>query len=188
MVKIDRVATGGGDNGVTSLGDGQRVAKDAPRIEAIGAVDEANAALGLVRANLEGDGEADAMLARMQNDLFDLGADLAVPGLGGERLRLSAAPVQRLEAEIAAMARSLPPLTSFVLPGGVPAAAAAHLARVLLRRAERRLVTLARAEPMNPLLVRYLNRASYHLFLLARRLNAEAKAETLWRPGAGDGP
>ena len=146
MVRIDRVVTRGGDGGQTSLGDGVRVAKDSARVEAIGAVDEANAALGLLRALLEG--EEAAMLARIQNDLFDLGADLCVPGLEATRLRLTDSQSARLEAEIAAMNAALPPLASFVLPGGTQAAAHAHLARTIARRAERRVVTLAGAEPL----------------------------------------
>ena len=123
MVRIDRVVTRGGDGGETSLGDGERVGKDAPRIEAIGAVDEANAAIGVLRLHMRGDSmggdaDADAMLARMQNDLFDLGADLCVPGTGNDRLRLTDAATARLEAEVAAMNAALPGLTSFVLPGG----------------------------------------------------------------------
>ena len=185
MVRINRVTTGGGDGGKTSLGDGTRVDKDALRIEALGAVDEANAALGVLRAALAGDGEADAMLERIQNDLFDAGADICVPGEAGERLRLTEAPVLRLEGEIAAMTAVLPALSSFILPGGSPAAAQAHVARTVLRRAERRVVALARAEALNPVLVRYLNRASDHLFVLARRLNAAAGTDVLWVPGAG---
>ena len=183
MVRIDRVTTRGGDGGQTSLGDGERVAKDAPRIEALGAVDEANAALGVLRAGLAGEAWAEDMLERMQNDLFDIGADLCVPGEAGDRLRLTEAPVLRLEQEVAEMTAGLPALTSFVLPGGTPAAAQAHVARTVLRRAERRVVSLARAEALNPLLVRYLNRASDHLFVLARRLNAGT--DVLWVPGAG---
>jgi cob(I)alamin adenosyltransferase len=185
MVRIDRVTTRGGDAGETSLGDGTRVAKDALRIEALGAVDEANAALGVLRAQLPGDAEADAMLGRIQNDLFDVGADLCVPGEAGDRLRLTEAPVLRLEGEIGAMTAVLPALTSFILPGGAPAAAQAHVARTVLRRAERRVVSLARTEALNPVLVRYLNRASDHLFVLARRLNAAAGTDVLWVPGAG---
>jgi cob(I)alamin adenosyltransferase len=185
MVRIDRVMTRGGDGGQTSLGDGTRVSKDALRIEALGAVDEANAALGVLRGHLAGDAGADAMLGRMQNDLFDIGADLCVPGEAGERLRLTEVPVLRLEREIAAMTKGLPALTSFVLPGGTAAAAQAHVARTVLRRAERRVVSLARAEALNPLLVRFLNRASDHLFALARRLNATAGTDVLWVPGAG---
>jgi cob(I)alamin adenosyltransferase len=179
MVRIDRVTTRGGDAGQTSLGDGTRLRKDAARIEAIGAVDEANAAIGLLRLHTEG--EADAMLARIQNDLFDLGADLSVPGAAGERLRLTAAPVERLEAETRAMNATLPPLRSFVLPGGPPAAAHAHLARTVARRAERRAVALAAVEELNPEILRYLNRLSDHLFVLGRTL---AGGETEWRPGA----
>ena len=182
MVRIDRVITRGGDGGDTSLGDGERVPKEAPRIEAIGAVDEANAVIGLLR--LHADAEADAMLARIQNDLFDVGADLCVPGEGGDRLRLTDAPTARLEAEAAAMNAALPGLTSFVLPGGTPAAAYAHLARTVVRRAERRVVALARAEAVNGELIRYLNRLSDHLFVLSRRLNADATGDVLWVPGA----
>jgi cob(I)alamin adenosyltransferase len=182
MIRIDRVVTRGGDAGETSLGDGARVAKDAPRIEAIGAVDEANAALGVLRALLAEDPFAGEMVARMQNDLFDVGADLSVPGDAGNRLRLTDAPVARLEAEVAALNADLPPLTSFVLPGGRPAAAQAHVARTVMRRAERRLVSLATAEPINPALIRTLNRMSDHLFVLSRKLNAGE--DVLWVPGA----
>jgi cob(I)alamin adenosyltransferase len=180
LVKLDIIATRGGDGGETSLGDGSRVRKDTLRIEAIGAVDEANAALGLLRLQCEG--EADAMLARIQNDLFDLGADLCVPGTGGERLRMADSQSARLEAELAALNAGLPPLTSFVLPGGTPAAAHAHLARTLARRAERATVALAAAEAVNPAALRYLNRLSDHLFVLSRALNAGA--DILWVPGA----
>ena len=181
MVRIDRVTTRGGDKGETSLGDGTRLAKDAPRVEAIGAVDEANATIGLMRLHCSG--AADAMLARIQNELFDLGADLCVPGEGCARLRLPESVAQRLEAEIAEMNASLPPLSSFILPGGAPAAAHAHLARTQVRRAERRLVTLAREEALNPNLVRYLNRLSDHLFVLGRVLNENGARDVLWSPG-----
>jgi len=181
MVRIDRVTTRGGDKGETSLGDGTRLAKDAPRVEAIGAVDEANATIGLLRQHCAG--AADAVLARIQNDLFDLGADLCVPGEGGARLRLPESVSLRLEAEIAEMNAALPPLTSFILPGGTAAAAHAHLARTQVRRAERRLVTLARDETMNPNLVRYLNRLSDHLFVLGRVLNDNGVRDVLWVPG-----
>jgi cob(I)alamin adenosyltransferase len=182
VVKLDVIATRGGDGGETSLGDGTRLRKDAPRIEAIGTVDEANSAIGLVRLHAEG--EADAMLARIQNDLFDLGADLAVPGEGGARLRVSDTQCARLEAEIAAMNAVLPALTSFVLPGGSPGAAAAHLARTVVRRAERLVVALAAVEAVNPAAVRYLNRLSDHLFVLSRRLNGDGAGDVLWVPGA----
>jgi cob(I)alamin adenosyltransferase len=182
MVRIDRVVTRGGDSGQTSLGDGTRVAKDAARVEAVGAVDEANAAIGLLRLHV--DAETDAMLARAQNDLFDVGADLCVPGAAGDRLRLTDAPSLRLEQEVAAMNADLPALTSFILPGGTPAAAHAHLARTIIRRAERRVVTLARAEAVNPEVPRYLNRLSDHMFVLGRKLNANAANDVLWVPGA----
>lgn len=184
MVRIDRVVTRGGDGGVTSLGDGSRLRKDAPRIEAIGAVDEANAAIGWLRAAVSAGkafGETDVMLARVQNDLFDVGADLCVPGEGGDRLRLTAAPLTRLEAEIEAMNAALPALASFILPGGSEAAARAHMARVIVRRAERCLVAV---EGLNPLLQRYLNRLSDHLFVLSRVLNDDGAGDVLWRPGA----
>ncbi len=186
MVRIDRVVTRGGDGGMTSLGDGGRVAKDAPRIIAMGAVDEANAAIGLLRCAVADASETDAMLARIQNDLFDLGADLCVPGTGGDRLRLTEAPVERLEAEIAALNAGVTPLTSFVLPGGTEAAARAHLARAVVRRAERDVVRLAGEESLNPVLVRYLNRLSDHLFVLARACNADGAGDVLWVPG-GEG-
>ncbi|WP_419898521.1 cob(I)yrinic acid a,c-diamide adenosyltransferase [Roseomonas sp. USHLN139] len=181
MVRLDIITTRGGDAGQTSLGDGSRVAKDTLRIEAIGAVDEANAAIGLVR--LHSTGEPDAMLARIQNDLFDLGADLCVPDLAAEgRLRMADSQCARLEAEVAAMNATLPPLRSFVLPGGTPAGAQAHLARTLVRRAERVVVALAAAEPVNPVALRYLNRLSDHLFVVSRVLNDGA--DPLWVPGA----
>ena len=179
MVRIDRVVTRGGDKGETSLGDGTRVRKDSPLIEVIGAADEANAAIGVLRLHTQGD--ADAMLARIQNDLFDLGADLCVPGQAGDRLRLTEAPVLRLEREIAAMNADLPPLTSFVLPGGTAGAAHAHMARVAARRAERAVVAL---DGVNPQVIRYLNRLSDHLFVLARVLNGAGASDVPWVPGA----
>jgi cob(I)alamin adenosyltransferase len=186
MVRLDVIMTRGGDGGETSLGDGARLRKDAPRIEAIGAVDEANAAIGALRAAAGEwtDAGTDAALARIQNDLFDLGADLAVPGEGGARLRMSAAPVLRLEAEVAAMNAALPPLTSFILPGGSAPAAAAHVARTVARRAERTVVRLAAEEPVTPDAIRYLNRLSDHLFVLGRVLNANGAGDVLWVPGA----
>ncbi|MBW6398596.1 cob(I)yrinic acid a,c-diamide adenosyltransferase [Roseomonas sp. HJA6] len=182
MVKLDVITTRGGDGGETSLGDGTRLRKDALRIEAFGTVDEANAALGLVRLHAEG--EADAMLARIQNELFDVGADLCVPGEAGARLRVADTQSARLEAEIAAMNAALPPLRSFVLPAGCPGAAHAHLARTVVRRAERLVVALAGAEEVNPAVIRYLNRLSDHLFVLSRHLNAAAGGDVLWVPGA----
>jgi cob(I)alamin adenosyltransferase len=183
MVRIDRVITRGGDAGETSLGDGARVAKDAVRVEAYGTVDEANAVIGLLRLHAA-DPADDAMLARIQNDLFDVGADLCVPGEAGARLRLSDAPSLRLETEVAAMNATLPALTSFILPGGTPGAAMAHLARTVVRRAERHVVTLAREEAVNPEIVRYLNRLSDHMFVLSRHMNGDGAGDVLWVPGA----
>ena len=182
MIRIDRVVTRGGDGGETSLGDGTRVPKDALRVEAYGTVDEANATIGLLRLHTAGDPEADAMLSRVQNDLFDVGADLCVPGVAGERLRVTDAPSVRLEAEVAAMNAALPALTSFILPGGTPAAAHAHLARTIVRRAERLVVGLSHKEEVNPAVIRLLNRLSDHLFVLGRRLNAGGDVQ--WTPGA----
>jgi len=182
MIRIDRVVTRGGDGGQTSLGDGTRVPKDALRVDAYGTVDEANAAIGLLRLHTRDDPNADAMLARIQNDLFDVGADLCVPGEAGERLRVTDAPNVRMEAEVKAMNEALAPLTSFILPGGTPAAAHAHLARTVVRRAERLVVHLAREEEVNPAVIRLLNRLSDHLFVLGRRLNAGGDVQ--WTPGA----
>ncbi len=182
MIRIDRVVTRGGDGGETSLGDGTRVPKDALRVEAYGTVDEANATIGLLRLHTAADPEADAMLGRVQNDLFDVGADLCVPGVAGERLRVTDAPSVRLEAEVAAMNAALPALTSFILPGGTPAAAHAHLARTVVRRAERLAVRLSHSEEVNPAVIRLLNRLSDHLFVLGRRLNPGGDVQ--WTPGA----
>ncbi|WP_439579520.1 cob(I)yrinic acid a,c-diamide adenosyltransferase [Elioraea sp.] len=194
MVRLDRITTRGGDRGETSLGDGTRVRKDALRIDAIGRIDETNAGIGLLR-RVTGTGEpgsdlarADAMLDRIQHDLFDLGADLCTPIAEGEtpesRLRIVPAQLQRLEDEVAAMNADLPALTSFVLPGGSAASAWAHHARTLARAAERAVVALAAVEPANPEAVRYLNRLSDHLFVLGRWLNGRGASEVLWRPGA----
>jgi cob(I)alamin adenosyltransferase len=185
MVRINRVTTRGGDAGETSLGNGERLRKDAPRMVAIGSVDEANAAIGLLRLVTAGMPDTDAMLSRIQNDLFDVGADLCVPGQGGDRLRLTDAPILRLEAEAAAMNAGLRPLTSFILPAGSPGAAHAHMARTIVRRAERCVVTLDAAEQVNPALIRYLNRLSDHLFVLARALNGNGADDVLWVPGGG---
>ena len=184
MVKLDVITTRGGDGGETSLGDGARIAKDAPRIVALGEVDEANAMLGLLRQHTAHDPEADAMLARMQNDFFDIGADLCVPGVANDRLRVADAQCARLEAEIAAMNAAIPPLRSFVLPGGSAGAATAHVARAVARRAERACVALSALEPVNPVVIRYLNRVSDLLFVLARRLNDNGASDVLWVPGA----
>lgn len=184
MVRLTRIYTRGGDAGQTSLGDGRRVAKTDPRVAAFGTVDEANAAIGLARLHTEG--EADAMLARIQNDLFDLGADLCTPEGDGRKagaLRIAPAQVERLEREIDAMNERLAPLNSFVLPGGSPAAAHLHLARTVARRAEREMVALAAAETVNPAALHYINRLSDHLFVLSRRLNDDGAADVLWVPG-----
>ena len=194
MVRLDRITTRGGDRGETSLGDGTRVRKDTLRIEAIGRVDETNAAIGLMRlvtgAGAPGSdlATADAMLNRIQHDLFDLGADLCTPiaeeGDVKERLRIVPAQLARLEEEVASMNARLPPLRSFVLPGGTPASSWAHHARTMARAAERAVVALAAAERVNPDAVRYLNRLSDHLFVLGRWLNGRGASEVLWRPGA----
>jgi cob(I)alamin adenosyltransferase len=183
MVRIDVVMTRGGDAGETSLGDGARLRKDALRIVAIGAVDEANAAIGVLRLATQAVAAEDAMLARIQNDLFDVGADLSVPGESGDRLRLTDTPVLRLEVEVAAMNAALPKLTSFILPGGTPGAAHAHMARTVVRRAERAVVRLTSEEAITPALLRYLNRLSDHLFVLARVLNSNGADDVLWLPG-----
>lgn len=180
MVRIDRVVTRGGDGGETSLGEGARVRKDSHRIDAIGTIDEANAAIGVLRLRTRALPELDAMLARVQNDLFDVGADLCVPGTGGDRLRLTDGPSLRLETEVKAMNAGLPPLTSFILPGGSEGATHAHMARTIVRRAERVVVGL---DGVNPAVIRYLNRLSDHLFVLARVLNDHGAADVLWVPG-----
>jgi cob(I)alamin adenosyltransferase len=146
-------------------------------------VDEANAAIGVLRLHTAHVAE-DAMLARIQNDLFDLGADLCVPGEAGARLRLTETPVLRLDAEAASMNATLPKLTSFILPGGTPAAAHAHVARTMARHAERTVVALTAEETVNPFVLRYLNRLSDHLFILARVLNDNGTSDVLWQPGA----
>jgi cob(I)alamin adenosyltransferase len=178
-VRINRVTTRGGDRGETSLGNGKRVRKDDARIEAIGTVDESNAAIGVLRLATRNVPEADEMLARIQNDLFDLGADLCRPDDGDDALRVGAAQVARLEAEIATMNEKLPELKSFILPGGSPGSAYAHLARVVVRRAERALVRLG---ALNPAILRYMNRLSDHLFVLGRVLNDDDQHEVLWVP------
>jgi len=187
MVRLTRIYTRGGDAGQTSLGDGSRVPKQALRVEAYGTVDEANAAIGLARLHTAAQPEPDAMLARIQNDLFDLGADLCTPEEGrkaGGALRIDAAQVARLEREIDAMNAALRPLDSFILPGGSAAAAHLHVARTVARRAERLVCALAAEEPVNPEAIKYLNRLSDHLFVLGRRLNENGAADVLWQPGA----
>jgi cob(I)alamin adenosyltransferase len=185
MVKLNRIYTKTGDKGETGLGDGTRVPKDSLRIAAYGTVDETNAAIGLAR--LHTTGEMDAMLARIQNDLFDLGADLCVPDgakNAAEALRIVDAQVERLEKEIDAMNEALSPLKSFVLPGGTPAAAALHLARTISRRAERLMVELAREENIGAPALKYMNRLSDHLFVASRYANDKGAKDVLWTPGA----
>ena len=183
MVKLTRIYTRGGDKGATSLGDGSRVAKHDPRVAAYGAVDEANAAIGVARLHVSA--AVDEMLQRIQNDLFDLGADLCRPDDGKrEALRIVDAQVDRLEAEIDAINAMLAPLTSFVLPGGTKAAAHLHVARTLARRAEREITALAAEQPVNEAAIRYINRLSDHLFVLGRHVNDDGQKDVLWVPGA----
>jgi cob(I)alamin adenosyltransferase len=185
MVRLTRIYTRGGDGGETSLGDGARVPKHALRVAAYGTVDEANAAIGIAR--LYADPTADKMLDRIQNDLFDLGADLCTPEdsrRSSGALRTVAAQVERLEREIDGMNAALRPLDSFILPAGTAAAAYLHLARTIARRAERLVSELACTEPVNPQALKYLNRLSDHLFVLGRRLNDSGARDVLWRPGA----
>jgi cob(I)alamin adenosyltransferase len=184
MVTLSRIYTKTGDGGETSLGDGTRVAKHGLRVAAMGAVDEANAAIGIARLHLEG--AMDAMLARIQNDLFDLGADICVPETGRKAegaLRIVPAQVARLEAEIDAMNAKLAPLKSFVLPGGEAAAAHLHLARTIVRRAETAMAALAVREPLSEIARQYVNRLSDHLFVAARAVNSEGCGDVLWTPG-----
>jgi len=184
MVKLTRIYTRGGDKGQTSLGDGSRVAKHDRRVAAYGTVDEANAAIGVARLHVKG--KTAAMLARIQNDLFDLGADLCFPEDRKDRPALRVQPTQtkRLEREIDAMNAELAPLESFILPGGSAASASLHLARAIVRRAEREMTALAETAPVNAEAIRYVNRLSDHLFVLARFLNGKGKRDPLWKPGA----
>jgi cob(I)alamin adenosyltransferase len=194
MVTLTRIYTKGGDKGQTSLGRGERVPKHDLRVEAYGTVDEANSAIGIVRAAIARTvkrdrqrTEVEAMLARIQNDLFDLGADLCTI-MGKTKkdrpaLRIVASQVERLEREIDAMNGQLQPLTSFILPGGSEAAAYLHLARTVARRAERRMTALAAKQAVNPEAIKYINRLSDHLFVLGRKLNDNGAADVLWVPG-----
>ncbi|MFN2099087.1 cob(I)yrinic acid a,c-diamide adenosyltransferase [Altererythrobacter sp. MF3-039] len=187
MVKLNKIYTRTGDDGTTGLVDGSRARKDSSRIEAIGAVDEANSALGLLAVALD-KGEALSAINRIQNDLFDLGADIATPGDDFEPsemvLRIVAAQVEWLEKEIDSINEYLEPLTSFILPGGSEQAARAHVARASARRAERSMVALAEHDPVNPQALAYINRLSDYLFVLARSQNDSGNADIKWTPGA----
>jgi len=186
LVRLNRIYTRTGDDGTTGLVDGSRLAKHAPRMEAIGAVDEANSALGLAACAPDIGDQARAIM-RVQNDLFDLGADIATPGEdfapSDAALRMVPAQVEWLEAAIDALNADLAPLTSFVLPGGGEAAARIHLARAAARRAERAMCALAENDPVNPAALAYVNRLSDYLFVLARSINAAGAGDVLWTPG-----
>ena len=192
MVKLNKIYTRTGDGGDTSLVNGMRVSKHARRPSAFGEVDEANSVIGLARlhcgtadhATMQ---EADAMLVRIQNDLFDLGADIATPETDQPALRITETQVQRLENEIDMMNADLQPLNSFILPGGSPASAWLHLARTVVRRAERHMTELSAEEVVNAPAMQYINRLSDHLFVLARRLNENGMTDVLWRPGQNSG-
>jgi cob(I)alamin adenosyltransferase len=186
LVKLNRIYTRTGDRGSAGLVDGSRISKSSPRMTAIGEVDEANAAVGLAIAALD-PGDIAYHLQRIQNDLFDLGADVATPGNADGALRIVASQVGRLEREIDEMNAALEPLTSFILPGGSLAVAALHLARTVVRRAERAAVALNESEPLNPELLAYLNRLSDHLFVAARSVALSRGGDVLWRPGATRG-
>jgi cob(I)alamin adenosyltransferase len=190
MVRLTRIYTRTGDEGDTSLATGERARKSDPRVETYGAVDEANACVGMARLHTAGDPVLDAMLARVQNELFDLGADLSTP-VRGERqgrqaLRVTDEQVARLEREIDQLNAELSPLESFVLPGGSPAAAALHLARTVCRRAERLAVALMDrpGEDVSGPALRYLNRLSDLLFTAARWTNGKGEDDVLWSPGS----
>ena len=188
MVKLNKIYTRTGDKGTTGLVGGSRLPKHAARMEAIGAVDEANSAIGLAVAALVGQAAA-VSLTRIQNDLFDLGADIATPGTdftpGEMTLRIVPAQTTWLEQAIDELNAPMPPLASFILPGGSEAAARVHVARATSRRAERAMVALAEAEPVNPAALAYINRLSDYLFVAARAINFAAKTDVLWVPGAG---
>jgi cob(I)alamin adenosyltransferase len=189
MVVLNRIYTRTGDAGTTRLATGAPVSKASIRVDAYGAVDELNACLGLARVHAGADDDLDAMLARIQNELFDLGADLATPARAdeaeGSALRILDSQVARLEGEIDQLNDALAPLTSFILPGGAPLAAALHLARTVCRRAERVLVAAVEAgEPIGAPAMRYVNRLSDFLFVAARHANDKGRADVLWKAGA----
>ncbi len=187
MVYLSRIYTKTGDAGDTGLGDGARVPKDHPRVASYGAVDELNATLGVAVLHLT-DASHVELVRGIQNDLFDVGADLCVPEVEGHTaLRVRAEQAERLEKAIDALNERLEPLRSFVLPGGSPGAAWCHLARTVCRRAEREVVSLAHLEKVNPQVVIYLNRLSDLLFVLARICNSDGKADVLWVPAKNQG-
>jgi cob(I)alamin adenosyltransferase len=190
VVKLNKIYTKTGDAGTTGLGSGERVAKDAARIAAYGTVDETNSTVGMARIHLGGGHQGlDSKLERIQNDLFDLGADLCVPDRGEqlayEPLRMSEAQVERIEAEIDELNAELQPLKSFVLPGGSAAAAALHVARTVCRRAEREMVSLSvlAGEDVSPAAMKYINRLSDFLFVASRYVNDRGRSDVLWVPG-----
>lgn len=183
MIYLSKIYTKSGDQGDTGLGDGSRVPKDHPRVAAFGEVDELNAMLGLIHAYCPEVPERD-FLRRVQNDLFDVGADLCLPAAEGEKcLRINAEQAEHLEQAIDRVNASLEPLRSFVLPGGSLAAAWLHLARTVCRRAERAVVTLMKTEPVNPQVLIYLNRLSDYFFVLSRNANRNGEGDVLWVPG-----
>ena len=185
-MRLDRIYTRGGDQGQTSLGDGARTSKCHIRVKAYGGIDEANAAVGVALLHID-DPEVRNLLSLVQNDLFDIGADLCVPereGTNRSRLRVSAKQVETLEQQIDKFNETLSPLTSFILPGGSPASAHLHVARAIVRRAERDVVELAQSETVNQEALKYVNRLSDLLFVLCRYLNARGTADVLWTPGA----
>ncbi|QGZ94376.1 cob(I)yrinic acid a,c-diamide adenosyltransferase [Terricaulis silvestris] len=187
MVRLDKIVTKAGDGGKTRLATGEPVSKASARVEAYGAVDEANSAIGVARLHTTSDPVLDPILDRLQNDLFDLGADLATPDspdLKFEPLRIQSSQTDRLETEVDALNEKLSPLTSFILPGGSPAAAHLHLARAIARRAERAIVALADVEAISPEAVKFANRLSDLLFVAARYANDQGRADLLWKPGA----
>ena len=191
MVVLSKIYTRTGDAGTTALGDGSRVPKTSPRVAAYGTVDEANATIGMARLHAEG--EMDARLAMIQNDMFDLGADLCRPNMAADAtaeyppLRMVPTQVDRLEAEIDAMNAALEPLRSFVLPGGSALSAHLHLCRTVTRRAERMCVDLAASEDVNEAAIKYLNRLSDWFFVASRIANDDGRADVLWVPGANRG-
>lgn len=188
MVKLNRIYTRTGDTGSAGLVDGSRVSKSGLRMTAIGEIDEANCAVGSAIAEIgEGPGDVADRMRRVQNELFDLGADIATPGEVEGALRIVEAQVSRLEQDIDTLNSALDPLTSFILPGGSRAVASVHMARAVVRRAERAAVALAEAEQVNPQALAYLNRLSDQLFVIARAIAAAGSGDVLWQPGATRG-